>query len=137
MSEAREIFPVQSRNIKDYSPRVSKVSDEEVAEVEEVITPAPKDLSARESVALPELVPETERIGLDGTVQDELPIPNELFLQDADLESGKLSESSEGEVEKQNPTAQPPASSSPASSSQKTKTGSVVPPAPPLPPTSA
>lgn len=138
---ARELTPVQMfwdgrQGIKNFGPQVTKVDPNEVREVEDTITPVPKEEYAPESVdssifQSPGAPAKSETPALPSTV-----LPTEK-LEDAVKESGKRSGSSEDEQTTSNPTTPSPASSSPSSSSEgQTKSGSPAPPAPIKPPTS-
>lgn len=140
MSEGpRELTPIQSffgigAGIKNFSPEVIKVTDEEKEEVEAVLETAPKDVSVLASADSKDFrLTNAQR-------QSEIPVPTaESTLKELDeaavKESGKLSELKEEELPSPTTTSPEPETSSPSSSSS-TSPGWSMPPAPVKPPTS-
>lgn len=138
-TEPRTLSPVQmkwdgSQGIKDFGPRIERVTDEEVAEAEEAMTPAPKASSALESADSKDSPP------LGAQQKSEIPALPEGTTpteenSDADKGNGKDNESSADEPPKQTKTPQSPEPSSPSSSSP-TSPGVTAPPVPAKPPTS-
>lgn len=146
-SEARELTPF-AKNVKNlggfkdftFYPEKSEPPTEEPTEVpgdiaeevevEEALTPAPKDSSVLESAISSGSppTPQSEGHALPGSV-----LPTE-SLEDAVKESGKDSVPSEDEPQPPSQTTPAPESSSPDSSSE-TSPGSNTPPAPVPPPT--
>jgi hypothetical protein len=113
---------------KDFAPHPA--SSKEVVEVEEALTPAPKDSSVLES-AISSASPTQSESETPVIPSGVLPTKK---LEDAVKESGKASSESEEELEKANPTPPAPESSSPSSSSQ-TSPGKPTPPVVVKPPT--
>jgi hypothetical protein len=138
-SEARQVHPFSkpigdSPGFKDFSPNVEKVSfhpTEEKAEVDEALTPTPKDSSAQESAISSEsetVPPKSEIPALPDHVT-----PTEK-LEAAVKASGKDSEPNEEEQTDQSQTTQEAENSSPDSSSEKSP-GKSTPPVVAKPPT--
>lgn len=140
--EPRELTPVQmfwdpNSGVKDMRPLIQKVDPDEAREVEEAITPAPKEESALASAASSgsqltsaPVVSETPALPANVTPTEK--------LEAAVKASGKPSGSSEAEPPSESPTSPKPESSSPDSSSEdQTKSGKPAPPVVPKPPTSA
>lgn len=95
-SQPRELTPIQkfwdgSQGMKDYGPRIQKI--EEDVEAEEVLTPAPKDLSVLESVDSKESPPNDAQTASERPVPPETMTPTKEPNSDADKENGKRSES--------------------------------------------
>lgn len=146
---ARQISPVsffghkgedQGSVIHDFSPHTERVNaddPEEAKEVEETLTPAPKDESAVESAGSSTSVPLTELPASETPAPPGPGSPTEL-LEAAVKANGKDNEPSEDEPPTPPTPAQPPATSLPASSTPPTGTtpGFPMPPAPVAPPTS-
>lgn len=148
MSESREprlLSPVSflgkkgesDSNLTDFSPHPVKVTDEEeVVEVEEVLTPDPKDVSAAESAKLPE-TPVTP--ANSETLAPVNTSPTEL-LEAAVRASGNPSDENEDELPDQTTTTPKqktspnPENFPPSSSSGATSPGFPMPPAPVSPP---
>ena len=141
-SEPRELTPVQNfwsgggNGFKDLSvhlvPVDAEETDEEVAEAEEAMTPAPKVSPVPESATSGESPPPTAP---PASVTPALPAnvsPTEA-LEAAVKESGKANELNEDEPQTSSPQSPSPDSSSPSSSSP-TSPGKNAPPAPASPP---
>lgn len=125
-------FSQPGPNFKDLSPHI-KESDEE--EVEEVLTPAPKDSSAQESVTSSESQQSAVQVQSETPALPDQVLPTEK-LEAAVRASGKDSESNEDEPQPPKTTEQSPEDSS-QSSSSKTSPGKPTPPVAAKPPTSA
>ena len=141
LPEPRTIRPMQKHHdpksgFKDFSPRVVHIADDQAAnEVEEVITPAPKEESAQESVTSSASESQTVQQGSETPVLHEPVTPTEK-LEAAVKESGKDSDGSEEEPQTPTPPTPAPAPSLP-SSSTVTSPGKSTPPAQAKPPTDA
>lgn len=137
--EPRTLTPVQmmwdgSQGIKDFGPRIERVTEEEVLEAEEAMTPAPKVSSALESADSKDSPPLGAQQKSETPALPETTIPTE-ENSGADKESGKDSDSNADEPPKQSKTQPSPAPSLPSSSSP-TSPGGQTPPVPAKPPTS-
>ena len=118
---------------KDFRPSVVP-SDAEVKEVEETITPAPKDESVQVSADSSDSKDSTEPSGSETHVPP-VASTTQVNSSDAARENGKDSEQSAGEFPLPTTTSPDPETSSPSSSSETpTKNGSPVPPVPASPP---
>jgi hypothetical protein len=141
-SESRPLTVVQNfwsgSSIKDFRPNVlpsGTPTAEEIKEVEEAITPAPKDESAPEVAPSLDSVDQTEPSGSVTPVQIENSPTTPETTPVAEEESGKGSEPSGGEFPLPQTTSPSPETSSPSSSSgTRKRSGKVAPPAPDLPP---
>lgn len=139
--EPRELTPIQkfwepTAGFRDYSvnpvPADTPEPEDEVEEVEEVLTPAPKDESALASAVLPDSHPVTAPPASETPVPSEPSTPTEK-LEAAVKASGKDSESNEDE--QPTPSSAPPVpASSSQSSSSETSPGKPTPPASAQPP---
>ena len=136
--EPRELSPVQKfwgpDGVKDFGPHpvpADSVEDTE-EEVEEVLTPVPKDSSALEFASYTDSTLSSAPLVPDFRVLPVTVTPT-VSPEDADKESGKDSESSEGEPPLV-PDATPSRENSSQSSSSGTSPGSSEPPASVPPP---
>lgn len=119
---------------KDFRPSIVPSDAEEVKEVEETITPAPKDASAQESADSPDSGQQTVPSESVTPVQTESST-TQASSTDAAKVSGKDSEQNADEFPLPTTTSPAPETSLPSSSSEtQTKSGSPVPPAPVSPP---
>lgn len=125
-------FSKPGPTFKDLTPHVVP-SDDEVEEVEEAITPAPKDSSAQESATSSESQQTTVQQPSETPVHPEAPTDR---LEAAVRANGKDSDENEDEPASQSATTPPVVTSLPSSSSP-TSPGKPTPPASAKPPTAS